>query len=58
MLKRKYFKNNKDYFNYIKKHKDDIEIIKVYCTKPIFIKKFFHKLLKRQSQICLIYNVI
>lgn len=56
MLKRRYFKNNIEYFNYTKKHKDDIKIIKVYWTKPIFIKNFFRKLLKRQSKICLIYK--
>ena len=43
-MKRKYFKNNVNYFLFLKKWLDKIEVIKVYFT--------------HNSNICIVYKLI
>ena len=50
---RRYFKNNNDYFKFINKYKNEIEIIKVYYTS-----KNRYKQLIFPTKICIIYTFI
>lgn len=42
-MKKRYFNKNNDYFKFINKHKNTIDVLKVYFTT---------------TKICLIYNVL
>lgn len=45
-MKKRYFKDNKSYFNYLHKYKENINVIRV---KPMMKKN-------SQSQVCLYYE--
>lgn len=42
MKKKRYFNNNNDYFKFINKYKNTIDVLQVYYTR---------------TKICLIYNI-